>query len=211
MRIGVLGSGAVGRALASGFAGRGHDVMIGSRDPNKADLTEWREGEGAGIEGGTFAETAGHGELLVLAVLGLAVEEVIEQAGPEQFADKVLIDATNPLDISQGFPPSLGWGHTDSGGEHVQRAVPDAKVVKAFNIIGNAYFVDPEFGEGEPTMLIAGDDDEAKTLVATVARDFGWPEPIDVGGIQASSCSSANPERIDQRPRSLPRDRSRAD
>lgn len=185
-RIGVLGSGAVGRSLARGFADRGHEVMIGARDPGKEELTAWLAGEGAGIAPGTFAETAAHGELLLLAVLGVAVEEAIGQAGPERFGGKVVIDATNPLDFSQGFPPRLAWGHTDSGGEHVQRAIPEARVVKAFNIIGNAFFVEPCFSEGSPTMFIAGDDEDAKATVGRVLADFGWPPPVDVGGIEGA-------------------------
>jgi DNA-binding NarL/FixJ family response regulator/predicted dinucleotide-binding enzyme len=127
-----------------------------------------------------------HAELLVLAVLGVAVEEAIEHAGKAHFAGKVLIDATNPLDFSQGFPPGLAWGHTDSGGEHVQRAVPDAKVVKAFNIIGNAHFAEPRFPDGQPTMLIAGNDDDAKATVNGIVTSFGWPPAVDVGGIEAA-------------------------
>lgn len=184
--VGVLGSGEVGRTLARGFADRGHDVMIGSRDPAQGELVEWLEGEGRGVRAGTFAETAEHGELLVLAVLGVAVEDAIAQAGPERFAGKVVIDTTNPLDFSEGFPPKLAWGHTDSGGEHAQRAIPDGRVVKAFNIIGNASFVEPRFRDGRPTMFIAGDDDGAKEVVADVLADFGWPPPVDVGGIEAS-------------------------
>ena len=185
-RVGVLGSGDVGRVLARGFADRGHDVVIGSRDPAKEELVAWIADEGGGIAGGTFADAAGHGALLVLAVRGVAVEEAIDQAGPHQFAGKVVIDATNPLDFSAGFPPGLAWGHTDSGGEHVQRAVPEARVVKAFNIIGNAYFVQPRFADGAPTMFIAGDDDDAKATVSRVVEDFGWPPAVDVGGIEAS-------------------------
>jgi predicted dinucleotide-binding enzyme len=185
-RVGVLGSGVVGRALARGFADRSHEVMIGSREPQKEELVSWLNEDGTGVQAGTFAETAEHGELLVLAVLGLAVESAIDDAGSERFAGKVVIDVTNPLDFSQGFPPTLGWAHTDSAGEHVQRALPDAKVVKAFNTIGNAYFVEPCFPEGQPTMFIAGDDDEAKAVVTSVLADFGWPPPADVGGIEGS-------------------------
>ena len=105
-RVGVLGSGEVGRRLAAGFASRGHDVMIGSREPGKPELSEWLAGDGAGIQAGTFAETAAHGELVVLAVLGNAAEEAIAEAGPDNFAGKVVIDAMNPLDFSAGFPPS---------------------------------------------------------------------------------------------------------
>jgi 8-hydroxy-5-deazaflavin:NADPH oxidoreductase len=186
MRVGVLGSGEVGRCLAAGFSGRGHEVMIGSRDPAKAELREWLAGDGSGIEVGTFAETSAHGELLVLAVLGNAAEEAIADAGLDNFRGKVVIDAMNPLDFSGGFPPKLSICGEDSLGERVQRALPDARVVKAFNTIGNPYFVDPSFSEGQPTMLIAGDDQEAKDTVRNVLSDFGWSDTVDIGGIEGS-------------------------
>ena len=185
-RVGVLGSGEVGRRLAAGFSSRGHDVMIGSRDPGKPELGEWLSGDGAGIKAGTFEQTAAHGELLVLAVLGNAAEEAITEAGPEKFTGKVVIDAMNPLDFSGGFPPKLSVTGEDSLGERVQRALPDAKVVKAFNTIGNPYFVDPDFSEGKPTMLIAGNDEGAKHTVGDVVADFGWPDAVDIGGIEGS-------------------------
>jgi 8-hydroxy-5-deazaflavin:NADPH oxidoreductase len=186
MRVGVLGSGEVGRCLAAGFSGRGHEVMIGSRDPGKAELREWLAGDGSGIQVGTFAETAAHGELLVLAVLGNAAEEAIADAGPDNFKGKVVIDAMNPLDFSGGFPPKLSVAGEDSLGERVQRALPDARVVKAFNTIGNPYFVDPSFSEGQPTMLIAGNDQSAKDTVRDVLTDFGWASTVDIGGIEGS-------------------------
>jgi predicted dinucleotide-binding enzyme len=185
-RVGVLGTGEVGRRLAAGFASRGHDVMIGSRDPDKPELADWCSGEGAGVEARTFAEAAEHGDILVLAVLGDAAEEAIAAAGPANFGGKVVIDATNPLDFSGGFPPKLSIAGEDSLGERVQRALPDAKVVKAFNIIGNPYFVDPDFREGQPTMLIAGDDENAKRTVGDVLADFGWSDVVDIGGIEGS-------------------------
>jgi predicted dinucleotide-binding enzyme len=185
-RVGVLGSGQVGRRLAGGFASRGHAVMIGSRDPEKPELSEWLAGDGVGIESGTFAETASYGELLVLALLGTAAEQAIAEAGAENFSGKVVIDAMNPLDFSDGFPPKLAISGEDSLGEQVQRLLPDAKVVKAFNIIGNPYFVEPSFSEGQPTMLIAGNDQDAKRTVTDVLADFGWPDPFDIGGIEGS-------------------------
>jgi 8-hydroxy-5-deazaflavin:NADPH oxidoreductase len=185
-RVGVLGSGEVGRRLAAGFSSRGHDVMIGSREPGKPDLTEWLAGDGAGIKAGTFAETAARGEVVVLAVLGNAAEEAITDARPDNFAGKVVIDAMNPLDFSGGFPPKLSICGEDSLGERVQRALPDARVVKAFNTIGNSYFVDPSFSDGRPTMLIAGNDDDAKRTVSDIAADFGWPDAVDLGGIEGS-------------------------
>lgn len=174
----------MGKRLAGGFASRGHDVRIGSRQPDK--LHDWLAAEGAGIGRGSFAEAAAHGELLVLAVQGTAVESAIEDAATQNFAGKVVIDATNPLDFTHGFPPTLAWGHTDSGGEHVQRAAPAARVVKCFNIIGNPYFVDPQFDTGQPTMFIAGNDPEAKRMVADILHEFGWQSVADCGGIEAS-------------------------
>ena len=185
-RVGVLGSGEVGRRLAAGFRSRGNDVMIGSRNPSKPELREWLSGDGAGINAGSFEQAAAHGELLVLAVLGNAAEEAIADAGTENFSGKVVIDAMNPLDFSGGFPPKLSISGEDSLGEQVQRALPNAKVVKAFNTIGNPYFVDPRFSEGEPTMLIAGDDKAAKGTIGDVLADFGWSDVVDIGGIEGS-------------------------
>ena len=185
-RVGVLGSGEVGRRLAAGFASRGHDVMIGCRDLAKPELHEWLSGDGAGVVTGAYAEVAAHGELLALAVLGNAAEQAIAEAGPDNFSGKVVIDAMNPLDFSSGFPPKLSISGEDSLGERVQRALPDAKVVKAFNTIGNPYFVDPSFSQGKPTMLIAGDDPDAKRTVGDVLADFGWPDVVDIGGIEGS-------------------------
>ena len=185
-RIGVLGSGEVGRRLAAGFGSRGHDVMIGSRDPGQRELRDWLSGDGASVQAGTFAQAAVHGELLVLAVLGNVAEEVITAADPGNFGGKVVIDAMNPLDFSGGFPPRLSITGEDSLGERVQRAAPAAKVVKAFNTIGSPYFVDPSFSEGAPTMLIAGDDEGAKGTVGDLLADFGWSDVVDIGGMRGS-------------------------
>jgi predicted dinucleotide-binding enzyme len=186
MNVGVLGRGNVGRTLAAAFRDRGHEVMIGSRDPGHEELQEWLRGEGEGVQAGTMTETAQFGELIVLALLGVAAEEAIAGAGVEHFAGKVVIDATNPLDFSQGAPPRLAISGEDSLGERIQRAIPEAKVVKAFNTIGAPLMVDPELGGVVPTMFIAGDDDQAKQTVAEVLRSFGWPDPVDIGGIEGS-------------------------
>jgi predicted dinucleotide-binding enzyme len=183
-RVGILGSGQVGRALAAGFHSRGHEVTIGTREPSEnEDLQAWAAGHD-GVAVGTFAAAAEAGELLVLATLGVAVADAIRLAGPEHFADKVVIDATNPLDFSGGGP-ALAVGHTDSGGEQVQRTIPDARVVKAFNTVGNPLMVDPDLPGGPPAMFIAGDDEAAKEVVADVLHEFGW-SPFDVGGIEQS-------------------------
>ena len=182
--VGVIGSGNVGKALARGFASRAHDVMIGSRSPDKPELREWLDGEG--VSAVTFDEVAPHGEITVLATPGAAVDEAIAQAGPDNLAGKVLIDATNPLRFSENGPPTLIRGHTDSGGEHVQRLAAGARVVKAFNIVNFNYMVDPDLPGGPPDMFIAGDDEAAKATVTEVLESFGWPGVYDIGAIDGA-------------------------
>jgi predicted dinucleotide-binding enzyme len=183
MDVGILGSGDVGRALGRGFARHGHAVTLGTRAPEREELRRWAAETGARV--GTFAEAAGAADLLVLATHGDGTLSAIEMAGPARFAGKTVIDATNPLDFSNGPPPTLSISGDDSAGERVQRALPDARVVKGFNIVGNAFMVDPDLPGGPPTMFIAGDSDEAKATVRALLDDFGW-ETSDLGGIGAS-------------------------
>ena len=182
VRIGILGSGDVGRALAAGFAGLGHDVKIGSRDPEK--LRDWAGQAGPHVSTGTFAEVAAFGDVLVLATLGVGTEEAIKIAGIDAFDGKVVIDTTNPLDFSTG-KPMLSIGHTDSLGEVIQRLLPKAHVVKAFNTVGNALMVNPSLPGGPPDMFLCGNDDGAKKIVTQICTHFGWGV-IDLGGIEAS-------------------------
>ncbi len=182
MRVGVLGSGDVGKVLARGFISLGHEAKIGSRDPEK--LAEWVNAAGKGASAGTFDEAARFGDLIVLATLGAGAENAIRLAGAKNFAGKVVIDATNPLDFSKGMP-ALYVGHTDSLGEQVQRWLPDARVVKAFNTVGNALMVKPKLPGGPPDMFLCGNDDDAKTLVSQICQAFGWGV-IDIGGIEGS-------------------------
>jgi len=182
VRVGVLGSGDVGKVLAGGFIKLGHDVKIGSRDPEK--LREWAEKQGERASTGTFEETARFGDVIVLATLGTGAESALRMAGPDNLAGKVVIDATNPLDFSGGGP-RLSVGFNDSLGEQVQRLLPKARVVKAFNTVGNAHMIDPDFPGGPPDMFICGNDDDAKKIVAQVCKHFGWGV-IDIGGIEGS-------------------------
>ncbi len=182
-RVGVLGSGVVGQVLGAGFAGRSHDVMMGTRDPKSDKVTAWVK-KTKRAAAGTFAEAAAFGDILVLATLGSAAADAIRLAGEANFAGKVVIDATNPLDFSTGRP-QMYVGTTDSAGERIQRALPKAKIVKAFNSVGNAHMIDPDFPGGPPDMFIAGNDEDAKKTVAALCESFGWGV-IDVGGIEAS-------------------------
>lgn len=186
MKVGILGSGDVGRALGTGFAARGHDVKIESRSPKSETVRKWLKVTKGRVSSGTFADAASHGEVVVLAVLGGAAEKAIDLAVPGNLDGKVVIDATNPLDFSKGMPPGLFVGTTDSLGERIQRKLPKAHVVKCFNIVGNANMVDPKVPGGPPDMIIAGDNADAKKKVTSILKEFGWPGAIDAGGIDGS-------------------------
>jgi predicted dinucleotide-binding enzyme len=185
MKIGILGTGDVGRALGVGFLALGHEVKMGGREANNEKAVAWAKSAGPKASAGSFADAARFGELIVLATLGQANENAIRLAGPENFNGKTVIDTTNPLDFSQGMPPKLAISGADSGGEQAQRLLPGAHVVKAFNTVGNAHMFRPSFPGGPPDMFICGDDEGAKRQVADLLRDFGWGV-IDVGGIEAS-------------------------
>ena len=184
MKVGILGSGDVGRALGRGFAGRGHDVMIGSRTPKSDALAKWRRQAKGRATTGSVEEAARHGEVIVLATLGAAVERVLEQAGRANFDGKVVIDVTNPLADDPNLVPFVGM--TDSLGERIQRALPRARVVKAFNTVPAPQMVDPKFAGGTPDMMICGNDAAAKTTVIGILKEFGWPEALDLGGIEGA-------------------------
>lgn len=190
LKVGILGSGDVGKALAVGFAQYGHGVTIGSRSPEKLhawhdEATPGATADPGSIAFGSFADAADFGSIIVLATLFTGTENAIRLAGSDRFAGKVVIDATNPLAFHDDGPPTLIYGHTDSGGEHVQKWLPNARVVKAFNIVGNAHMVDPEFPGGTPDMFICGNDAAAKQTVADILTQFGW-NTVDIGDIAGS-------------------------
>ena len=172
MRIGILGSGAVGLALARGLARHGHDVRIGTRQDAVEELPI-----------GSPGDVAAEADLVFLSVLGTAAVDVATGVR-EQLRGKVLVDTTNPLDFSSGGP-GLFVGHTDSLGEQVQRAVPEARVVKAYNTVGNALMVDPDLPGGPPSMFLGGDSEDAKATVTALLEATGW-DAVDLGGIAAS-------------------------
>ncbi len=184
MKIGVFGTGDVGKALASGFVNTGHTVMMGSRSASNEAALEWAATAGENASVGTFADAAEFGEIVVFATKGIANPDVVAAAGADHFKDKVVIDATNPLDFSAGYP-DLAIKGDDSGGETLQRLLPNAKVVKAFNIVNYALMYQPELPGGPPDMFIAGDDLAAKQTVTDILTDFGWPA-VDLGGIRSA-------------------------
>jgi len=191
MKVGILGSGQVGRTLGTGFASKGHDVMIGTRDPEKRELKTWRKGTKGKASVGTFADAAAHGELLILACAGSAAMEVLDAAGPDAFEGKVLIDVTNPLEFNGGRMPGLFVGVTDSLGERVQKKLPGARVVKCLNTMNASTMTHPRMKDGTADALICGDDAAAKRKVARLLKEFGWSAPIDVGGIEGARWTEA--------------------
>jgi NADPH-dependent F420 reductase len=183
-RIGVLGTGDVGRALGGGFAAEGHEVKIGSREPQSPKVSEWVKKTGTRASAGTFADAAAFGEVVIVATGYSVTKNALDLAGIERFTGKVVIDCTNPL-VPGSMPPKFSIGHSDSAGEQVQRWLPAAKVVKAFNSVGNAHMVHPTFPGGPPDMFICGNDPAAKQVVAELCGELGWPT-VDCGPIEAS-------------------------
>lgn len=184
-KVGVIGSGIVGRVLAAGFVKHGYEVMVGTRNPEK--LNDWQTKDGAGTQIGSFSEAAAFGNLLVLAVKGTAAMAALSQAGSGNLSGKAIIDATNPI---ADQPPANGVINfftdlNESLMEQLQHTFPDGKFVKAFNSIGNAYMVNPDFGGEKPTMFICGNDIKAKEEVTEILNQFGW-ETEDMGTAEAA-------------------------
>lgn len=184
MKIGVLGSGDVAKVLASGFLKHGHETMVGTRD--SAKLTEWAAGNSGGRIG-TFAETAAFGDVVVLAVKGTAAADALRAAGAANLSGKPVMDATNPI---ADAAPSNGvlkffTNLDESLMERLQREFAGAHFVKAFNSVGNARMVDPQFAAGPPTMFICGNDQAAKQTIAGLVEQLGW-EVADMGSAEAA-------------------------
>ena len=186
MKVAILGSGTVGQALGRAFAALGHDVRLGTRRPEDDKLKLWVRETGSRASVASFGEAAKFGELAVLATAWSGTENAIKLADPKNLAGKVVIDVTNPLKHMPNGPPALALGHTDSGGEQVQRWLPAARVVKCFNIVGNAHMVKPQFPGGPPDMFICGNDGDAKQTVDSLVRSLGWPPAIDIGRIEGA-------------------------
>lgn len=184
MKVGIIGSGVVAQALGSGFLKHGHETMLGTREAAKLD--EWKA-QHAGAQVGSFAEAASFGELIVLAVKGTVAAKVLRAAGPDNFTGKTVIDACNPI---ADEPPTDGvlkffTGPNESLMQRLQVEFPGARFVKAFNSVGSAYMINPQFEKGPPTMFICGDDSAAKKTVSGILDQFGW-ETADMGSVEAA-------------------------
>lgn len=188
MKIGVLGTGMVGKAIATKLVGLGHEVMMGSRTADNEEAAEWVSAAGSRASQGTFAEAAGFGELLFNCTAGAGSLDALRSASPEDLAGKVLIDVANPLDSSQGMPPSLFVSNTDSLGEQIQLAFPETKVVKALNTMNCEVMVDPAKVPGEHDVFVCGNDEAAKAKVRELLKRFDWPadQIVDLGDITSA-------------------------
>jgi hypothetical protein len=188
MRIGLLGTGVVGRTLGSALLRSGHEVRMGSRSAGNEAAVAWASEIGGPATEGTFADAAGFGELVVNATAGAASLQALEAAGAEQLAGKVLVDVSNPLDMSKGMPPTLTVCNDDSLAEQIQRAYPDVRVVKALNTVTASVMVEPSLVAGSHTIFVAGDEDAAKAQVRVLLGEFGWADEaiLDLGDITAA-------------------------
>ncbi|MEV6771488.1 NAD(P)-binding domain-containing protein [Nocardia sp. NPDC051030] len=181
MKIGILGTGNVGRTLAARLVELGHDVVIGTRD---VAATEAKAEAEFPAPLRTAPEAAAHAELVINATGGQVSVAALQGAGAENLAGKVIIDVSNPLDFSNGFPPHLAVCNTDSVGEQIQRAFPDARVVKTLNTVNAEIMAYPaKLADGDHTIFVSGDDADAKATVTQLLREFGWLDIVDVGDI----------------------------
>ena len=188
MKIGVFGTGVVGRTLASKLVSLGHDVRLGSRTAANPAAGEWAEAEGERASCGTFQAAAASADFLFNCTPGQVSLAVLSSIPGDTLVGKVLVDVANPLDFSGGFPPSLSVVNTDSLGEQIQRALPETCVVKALNTLSVDVTVDPGQLGARHDIFIAGNDGDAKQQVRSLLVAFGWrsDDVHDLGGITAA-------------------------
>ncbi len=195
MKVAVFGTGIVGQSLAGKLDELGHEVMVGTRDP-EATLARtegpnaWTPAFGTwqaahpGVAVGTYPEAAAHGEIVVNATAGQASLDALTAAGEGALDGKLVVDVSNSLDFSQGFPPFLAVSNTDSVGEQIQRAFPRAKVVKTLNTVTAPLMVNPAaVADADHDIFVSGDDADAKATVTELLQSFGWRRVNDLGDI----------------------------
>ena len=187
MRIGILGTGTVGKTLATKLVKLGNDVRMGSRKSGGEKAKGWLKEAGGKSSEGTFADAAAHGEIVFNCTAGMASLDALRAAGAKNLQGKVLVDVSNPLDFSRGMPPTLSICNTDSLGEQIQKEFPEAKVVKTLNTVTTALMVDPSMIPCVHTMFVSGNDTKAKAEVIQLLKEgFGWKDVVDLGDISAA-------------------------
>lgn len=192
MRIGIIGAGPVALSLAHGFIRAGHDTILSTKDPTKPSVGEWLSSAGALGRVGTYTEAVDFAEAVVFAVPGRALPDVVGGLDPGSFAGKVVIDPTNPPVFTDEGVISA-FGDDDSGAEYLQRMLPAAYVVKAFNQILAPQMGEPPSGDRMP-LRIAGDDPGAKVVVTQLGEALGW-EVRDIGPLSKARALEAGAVR----------------
>jgi 8-hydroxy-5-deazaflavin:NADPH oxidoreductase len=199
MNIGILGTGVVGQTLAAALAEKGHTVMIGTRDPAatmaretaqppaRVAFRDWQRANPS-VKVATFADAVRSADVVINATSGVGAMSALEGAGADVLGDRILIDASNPLDFSKGAPPTLTVCNTDSLGEQLQRAFPRVRLVKALNTVTANLMVNPgAVNEGDHTLFMCGNDADAKAKVKRwLGEWFGWRDILDLGDVTAS-------------------------
>jgi len=192
MKIGIIGSGVVAQTLGSKLVEQEHDVVLGTRDPKKLDekkmfastLREWQEQHKNRAKVASFADAAGHGEILINATSGQVSIDALKLAAADKVGPKILIDVSNELDHSKGMPPAVLASQEHCMAEKIQATFPNLKVVKTLNTIGAPVMVNPKaVGGGDHTVFVSGNDPDAKAQVTKLLRSFGWSDVLDLGDI----------------------------
>lgn len=186
MRVGILGTGVVGRTIATKLVELGHEVMVGSRTADNRSAVEWAADRGERARIGTFASAADFGEMLFNCTKGDASISALDAAGAEHLGAKILVDVANPLDFSRGMPPTIFVASDDSLAEQIQRRFPALRVVKALNTVNSEIMVDPARIPGDHDIFVSGNDPDAKLRVVGILESFGWRNVIDLGDLSTA-------------------------
>jgi len=186
MRIGILGTGVVGQTIGTRLVQLGHDVTLGSRTATNEKAAKWVADNGPRARQGAFADVAAFGEIVFNCTAGQVSLEVLKAAGGENINGKIVVDVSNPLDFSKGFPPTLTVCNTDSVAEQIQSAFPHVKVVKSLNTMTASVMVNPSLVAGEHDVFVSGNDAGAKQQVSDLLRSFGWKNIIDLGDVTSA-------------------------
>jgi len=188
MKLGVLGTGMVGKAIATKLVQLGHEVKMGSRTPDNEKAAAWlQESASDNASAGTFADAAAFGEMVFNCTSGVASIDALKAAGVDNLSGKVLVDIANPLDFSKGMPPTLAIVNDDSLGERIQREFPEAKVVKTLNTVNCDVMVNPGLVPGDHDVFVSGNDADAKaTVTGFLKEQFGWQSVVDLGDISTA-------------------------